>query len=533
MAIQDLDNVTDSEKAEYIISAKSQTRRAILESIKSFLISVENEEKWYDFFESSVGKTLLNIISGMTEMLMFKVETRARESYLLTAQTQSAVFLLSQALGYNPNRKKHSTGKVEAQIKPYAENNFIIPKHTQLEGEVPLVVKENISVEAQTQVVQDIPVMQGEWKEIYIAQKEEYIYQTYNLEDKEIDYTIKTNLGGKDWEFFQIDEEDFSIDQLQLYVEVNGDQLNIVDKVQLFNMSDNEISKINTLSEEEQIAYIKENSSLFLDQNFLMLVDSNSVMARTDYNGGVFLLFGDGNFGKRLNSSSVIKIKYLKTKGSNGYLNRGIDLGSYNISEQIIDFKTQSLIQGGTDEDSVDKVRYLAPKFFHTQGRAVTKYDYEAVAMSYPGVVSAKADKLEECCTICLSVLKQGAAEWTDQEKAEFMDYMDKYKMVSLFIDFWEPEPVSLDMTVKVIVNEDINISEIDELIRSRILLFCHKLGQTFYGTKLLDSVAGADSRIKRVYFTEINGRSDYPDLELPCYGYFELENIDISISKE
>ena len=109
------------------------------------------------------------------------------------------------------------------------------------------------------------------------------------------------------------------------------------------------------------INYVDQTSPIPITEQLEQLY-ANTVIARTDYRGGLVLMFGDGNFGKRLTSSSEVQVTYLKTQGLSGQINRATDLGTYLVGEDettavAVNFVVSSRIQGGTNEDSIDKIR--------------------------------------------------------------------------------------------------------------------------------------------------------------------------------
>ena len=53
----------------------------------------------------------------------------------------------------------------------------------------------------------------------------------------------------------------------------------------------------------------------------------------------------------------------------------------------VINIVTNSKASGGEDIETIEKIKYMAPKFFASQNRAVTSSDYEVIARNvYPAV---------------------------------------------------------------------------------------------------------------------------------------------------
>ena len=101
------------------------------------------------------------------------------------------------------------------------------------------------------------------------------------------------------------------------------------------------------------------------------------------------LIFGDGLIGKKLGSDgdgTYINAKYIVTGGKdgNGATNFSFSgtLETENtqvINPGIITVTTNQPSQNGSDIESLDSIKYYAPKLYSSQYRAVTSRDYEAI----------------------------------------------------------------------------------------------------------------------------------------------------------
>jgi len=102
------------------------------------------------------------------------------------------------------------------------------------------------------------------------------------------------------------------------------------------------------------------------------------------------LLFGDGIFGKKLENSSIITANYIVTSGKDG---NGADsfsfAGSFKdaddrnvIVTNTITVTTNQSAQNGSDIETIDSIRYFAPRLYSSQYRAVTASDYETIIKS-------------------------------------------------------------------------------------------------------------------------------------------------------
>lgn len=105
------------------------------------------------------------------------------------------------------------------------------------------------------------------------------------------------------------------------------------------------------------------------------------------------LFFGDGILGKQLETNQFIEVSYLVTNGpaTNGaktFVFNGIvndkDNATYPLTVSVTSVTSAS---GGENIESIDKIKFNAPKYFGTQDRAVTAQDYAAIVRKvYPSV---------------------------------------------------------------------------------------------------------------------------------------------------
>ena len=117
------------------------------------------------------------------------------------------------------------------------------------------------------------------------------------------------------------------------------------------------------------------------------------------------LLFGDGIFGRKPDNGAVITVQYVVTSGSEG---NGPEFFNYagsilGDSGQVITpsftptINTISPASNGGDIESVDSIKYFAPRLYSSQYRAVTARDYESIVQQvYPNTESVSVVGGEE-----------------------------------------------------------------------------------------------------------------------------------------
>ena len=93
------------------------------------------------------------------------------------------------------------------------------------------------------------------------------------------------------------------------------------------------------------------------------------------------LLFGDGIFGKKLENGAVITVQYVVTGGieGNGSINIFTyagslqdSLGNIVVPTVVPTITTISAASNGGDIETLDSIKYFAPRLYSAQYRAVT-----------------------------------------------------------------------------------------------------------------------------------------------------------------
>ena len=119
------------------------------------------------------------------------------------------------------------------------------------------------------------------------------------------------------------------------------------------------------------------------------------------------ILFGDNILGKKPPNGSKIEVTYIETSGNvangasnftfSGQLVAKSEGRDRNITNNISAVTTLQAAEQGDDIESIDTIKYLAPRVYASQYRAVTANDYTSlIPFLYPNVDSVSAYGGEE-----------------------------------------------------------------------------------------------------------------------------------------
>ena len=191
--------------------------------------------------------------------------------------------------------------------------------------------------------------------------------------------------------------------------------------------------------------------------------------------------FGDGILGKKPVSGSIIEVTYIVSNGREGngaknFTFSGIlkDNNANPITTGISQLRTISDSQNGDDIEPIDSIKYLAPRVYSAQFRAVTASDYKGlIPYIYTNVDSVTAyggEELDppEYGKVFISIKPRGANTLSQITKEEISRSLKQYSIAGI-----KPELIDLkylfvefDTTIYYNKNQTSDVSE----IRTKVL---------------------------------------------------------------
>jgi len=376
---------------------------------------LKKKDTWEDAYESSTGQTLIELFAAVVDLMNYYVERRAEESYLQTAKLRSSVVNIVSLLGYLPRRRVSATGSVKFTLSESRDYDVYIPKFTKLrnpDGLYYLTQEEGVIHAGGTEVT--LSCIQGELKEETV-----------------------TADGSSDFEYTL---QESGIENSNLFVSVDGVLWQQVDSF-LFSQAEDLVYKV-----------------------------------EVGLDGKLIVIFGNNRFGKAPEAGSLIKFQYIKSEGSAGNIyTTGV---SMTVVDTIVDEQgnpvdisavTASKFLGGEDEESMEEIKYYAPKVFATGDRAVTKEDWKVLIEKFRSVVSAQVwgeyeenpPNQEMFNVVKVSLVLENWALPDDAFKEELRQYLDDYKTITTKINFVDVEIYDVVPVAIVFVNKLYSLSSV------------------------------------------------------------------------
>ena len=318
--------------------------------IKDYLRTNSN---FTDFdFEGSNFSILIDILAYNSYITAFNTNMAVNESFLDSATLRENIVSLARNIGYVPRSKRAAKAKISFTVNT---QGFLDVRSVTLKAGVVALgaiqsgsyifsIPEDITVPVDVNGVgyfTDIDIMEGTYLTKNFTMDDSQPNQRFVIPNSDVDSTsIRTFVS------------DLTNEEYTLYSNI----LNINDK-----------SKIFLIQEVEDEQYE--------------------------------IVFGDNVFGKKPTTGSSIFVSYIMTSGKDGngvanFTFSGIveDNNQNRITTGISRISTTQSSENGDDIEKIDSIKYLAPRVYSSQYRAVTANDYKGLIPTiFPNVEAVSA----------------------------------------------------------------------------------------------------------------------------------------------
>jgi len=228
------------------------------------------------------------------------------------------------------------------------------------------------------------------------------------------------------------------------------------------------------------------------------------------------LLFGDGYFGKKLATGNVIDVSYIITDGKdgNGAANFSFsgrfkdDQGKIEVPTNSITITTNQNAVNGADIESVDSIKYFAPRIYSSQHRAVTARDYEAIIQNiYPNTESVSVVGGEELTppqfgNVVISIKPKNGDYISDFDRSNILSKLKQYSLSGInqkIIDL-KVLYVELDSAVYYNTSQVTNVNDLKARITNTLTSHrssnINKFGGRFKYSKVCQIIDSVDDAV-------------------------------------
>ena len=399
--------------------------------IKSYLRANSN---FTDFdFEGSNMSILIDILAYNTYISAFNSNMVVNESFLDSATLRENVVSLARNIGYVPRSRKSSEAIVNLDYKFNGNSNSVTLKKglvavgVQNNTSFTFSIPEDITVPSPVDASSNItvnPPRTAQFRNITI-------YQGTLLKKN---FTVNGSLDQR----FILDNSFIDTASIRVFVRKSGASSGL------------EYSAV------DNITGINEKSNIYLIQE----------IKDEKYE----LLFGDGLFGKKLDNGDIVEVSYIITDGKDGN-----DGQKFSFSADAVDdagnplsasttpvLATIQTAKGGGDIEDIESIKYIAPRVYSSQYRAVTAKDYEGIIQSvFPDAESVSViggEELDppEFGTVVLSVKPRNSTYLSDFTKVQILDRLKSYSIAGINQRIVDLKMLYIELDVTAYYNSNI-----------------------------------------------------------------------------
>jgi len=307
----------------------------IRSNLKTYLSS-QTQFQDYDF-EGSNMSVLLDVLAYNTHYNAFYTNMLANEMFLDTAQQRDSVVSRAKELGYVTRSARGATANVTITFTGISNtvSSFTLPKNSKFSTTIDDIAYTYVTPEALT-INNNANTFT---KAISIIEGEPLTHR----------FTVNTSNPVK----YVLPNQNIDTRSISVRVQESASNLSNTVFTQATNIRD--------VTSASPVYYIQEAS----DKKYE-------------------LYFSSGALGKPLKNNNIVIVDYRVCNGpdTNGANTFTIDTINIDPSYTSASLVVNSVARGGVEQESVDSIKFNAPRNFEVQNRAVIKNDYQRILLN-------------------------------------------------------------------------------------------------------------------------------------------------------
>ena len=255
------------------------------------------------------------------------------------------------------------------------------------------------------------------------------------------------------------------------------------------------------------------------------------------------LLFGDGIIGKKLENADIIQVSYIVTKGAAGNGPSAFSYGgtltktdnTITNPQGTVNVTTVSGASGGGDIETIESIKYFAPRIYSSQHRAVTARDYEAVIQKiYANTESVSVVGGEELVPpqfgkVVISIKPKNGNSISDYDKTTILNDLKQYAVSGINQEIIDLKLLHVEIESDVFFDSSRVTNSLD--LKSKITtalerysgsIDLNKFGGRFKYSKLLQVIDNVDTLAITSNITRVKMRRNLNSI-LNTYAQYEI----------
>jgi len=394
--------------ANSAISVTSLNFDAIKTSMKTY---IQAKPEFTDYnFEGSTISMLMDLLAYNTYQNAFYTSMIGNEMFLDSAQLRDSVASRAKMLDYVPRSARGASTTVNVAITPTgAPNTVTVAKNSEfsatLDGEIyKFVTPEAYTLSSNDDYTGDITITEGR-------------PVTHR-------FTVSTNDPVR----YILPNENVDTTSITVDVQTAADDQSSV----RYNLAND-------------ITQVQANSAVY----FLQEVEDSQYE----------IYFGDNVIGKTPDDNNIVIANY---RICNGTLGNDVNsftspstLGGFNAFTTIVNAPTA----GGSDNESIESIKFNAPKNYETQNRAVLSDDYKRIILRDNGdfqsvsVWGGEENVPAVYGKVFLSIKPVNGFTISSQRKTDIRTQLKKYNVLSIDPEFVDASFLYIQPTITVRYN--------------------------------------------------------------------------------
>jgi hypothetical protein len=410
----------------------------IKENLKTYL-RTQTDFTDYDF-EGSALSNILDVLSYNTYYTAFNTNLIANEFFIESASIRDNVVRIAKQLGYRPRSK----------VAPAAKVDFVA-------NITDLVTPSSYTLRKGTG---------------FVTNFENSLYNYVVIDD------VTTNVSNGVAEFTDVEIYEGSlVTEYFTYTEQKSNRI-------ILSNADIDVStiRVNVRQSKNSTAKTPYNPK----ENILDVKSTDQVYFVEEVDDERYeIIFGDGVFGSKLEAGNYIEVSYLVTNGpvTNGVKNfrfNGVLSDSDNI-QYTTTVSVTNVIEpsdGGADIESINEIKFIAPKYFSTQDRAVTASDFKPIVSKiYPNVsdiivYGGEDESPPEYGVVKIIIKPKAGSKLTSFTKKQITNELKQYMIASVTPVIIDPSILYVEITSRInykkiltnLTSKDIKTKVIDNI---------------------------------------------------------------------
>jgi len=384
-------------------------------------------------FEGSNFSILIDILAYNSYITAYNTNMQANESFIDSATLRENVVSLARNIGYVPRSKRSAESKISFTVNTGSLNSRTV---TLKAGIVALGAVE--SGNYIFSIPSDITTTVDNFGIAYF--NDVSIYEgTYLTKTFTIDYSQPNQK-------YILDNTDIDTSTIRVSVSLTS--------TEKYSLYDN-------------ILNIDKNSKVFLIQE----INDEKYQ----------ILFGDNLLGKKPENGSTVLVSYIVTNGktANGASNFTfsgsiVDNNAITITSGISLLTTTTSAQNGDDIEELDSIKYLAPRVYASQYRAVTANDYKAlIPYIYTNVDSVSAyggDELDppQYGKVFISIKPRNGNFLSEIKKNEIRKKLKQYSIAGIKPEIIDLKYLYVELDTTIYYNQSFTSNA--SLLRNQVI---------------------------------------------------------------